>query len=643
MPLLTLSQVTKEYASQVIIEGVSMQLQPGQKAGLIGPNGSGKTTILKIISGELKPDQGQVHLAKGTSIGYLTQQPPELKEGTLRRHLEHPLRNVFALKKELSTLEEKISSRAEQEGRAEEQDLQRYAALTAAFEEQQGYQVEKRLFGIAKGLGFKEEDLGRDLSTFSGGEKTRARLAGLLLQELDLLLLDEPTNFLDLEALEWLEKHLRDLKAALLVVSHDRFFLDRVAGSIFAVQGRKLKAYSGNYSAYQQQLALESLSAAREQQRLERIKAREERLVREAKADERSKRQARSRQKRLDKLNTLEGPPQAAQGFKLGLGYSGRSGRQVIIFDNVSKEFAGRKLFTDLSFEINWGDRVALIGPNGSGKSTLLKLIAGDFAPTAGTIRLGPAVKVTYFDQEQQQLDPGQTLLKTITAASDYNSGEARSHLGRYLFTGDAVFKLVRDLSGGEKNRLALARLALKSGNCLLMDEPTSHLDLPALEEIETVLANYPGTLIIVSHDRYFLKGLANRVFELKNGCLQLHNYSFDNYLAEKEADAALNRHSLKKDDQKQLDKKKRQEEHRRRQAAQKNRRRLKNEQISLEEAISAKEEAIKSLEETLASPEHYGDHHELAALGGRLEEAKKELGKLFASWEEVSAKLEEA
>ncbi len=642
MPLLTLSQVTKEYADQVIIDGVSMQLEPGQKAGLIGPNGSGKTTILKIISGELKPDQGEVHLAKGISLGYLTQQPPELKESTLRRHLEYPLKEVYDLKKELSFLEEKIATRAEQKGYAEEQDLQRYSELTAAFEEQQGYQVEKRLLGIAKGLGFKEEDLNRDLGTFSGGEKTRARLAGLLLRELDLLLLDEPTNFLDLEALEWLEKHLRELKAALLVVSHDRFFLDRVAGSIFALQGRRLKAYSGNYSAYQQQLALETLSAGREQQRLERIRAREERLVREAKGDERSKRQARSRQKRLAKMDPLEGPSEGAKHFKLGLGYSGRSGHQVIIFENVSKEFTGDKLFSDLTFEINWGDRVALVGPNGAGKSTLLKMIAGDLAPTAGKIRLGPSVKVTYFAQEQQQLDPSLTLVETITAASGYNTGEARNHLGRYLFSGDAVFKQVRDLSGGEKNRLALARLALASGNCLLMDEPTSHLDLPALEETETVLANYPGTLIIVSHDRYFLKGLANRVFLLQNGRLKIHNNSFDQYLAEKESAAAINEHPFKKDDQKQLEKKNRQEAHRRRQDAQKKRRLLKDEQARLEEAISAQEEAIKTIEETLASPEHYGDHNELAALGRRLEAAKKELNLLFKNWEEVSAKLEE-
>ena len=640
MPLLTLSQVTKAYGAEVILDGITLQMQPGEKAGLIGPNGSGKTTLLKIIAAESEADEGELHLARGARIGYLPQEPRPLSEGTLRRHLEHPLRHIFDLKTEMDRLEKKISEEAETEGRTSEGDLERYAALTNRFEQEGGYQVEKRLLGVARGLGFSEADLKRPLSTFSGGEKTRARLAGLLLQDLDLLLLDEPTNFLDLSALDWLEKFLRDLNCALLVVSHDRFFLDRVVNRIFALRSHKIKAYSGNYSAYQKQLDLDRLSGERDYRHQQRIKARQERLVREAKADERSKRQARSRQKGLTKMEEIERPDED-RGFKLGLGYSGRSGRQVVIFDQVRKEFDGKAVFDDLSFEINWGDRIALIGPNGAGKSTLLKLIAGTLTPEAGAVRLGPAVRITYFDQEQEQLNPHLTLLETITAASELDLKEARNHLGRYLFQGDDVFKRVSELSGGEKNRLALARLALKSGNCLLMDEPTSHLDLPALEEIEKVLAHYPGTLIIVSHDRYFLKGLANRVFELENGVIRVHNHSFDRYLSEKELAGKQAGTNEKEQEQKREGKRKKQEEHRRRQAEQKHRRRLKDQQAGLEEEISSREAEIKALEETLATPDHYGDHTTLAEKGNRLEQARSELAALIGRWEEISERLD--
>ena len=640
MPLLTLSQVKKTYGADVILDGITMQVQPGEKAGLIGPNGSGKTTLLKIINGEIEPDSGEFHLARGARTGYLPQEPLPLFEGTLRRHLEYPLRHIFDMKAEISCLEEKIARRAETEGRAPEEDLERYADLTGRFEEEGGYQVEKKLLGVARGLGFTGTDLERELSTFSGGEKTRARLAGLLLQDLDLLLLDEPNNFLDLSALEWLEKYLRELSCAQLVVSHDRFFLDRVVGRIFALQKHRVKSYSGNYSSYQQQLELERLSSEREHRHRELNKAREERLVREAKGDERSKRQAKSRQKRLEKMEDVE-PPARDQSFKLGLGYSGRSGNKVIVFEAVRKEFDGNIVFDDLNFEIHWGDRVALIGPNGAGKSTLLKLIAGDLEPTAGSVHLGPSVEVTYFAQEQEQLVPQWTLLDTITASSELDQREARNHLGRYLFKGDDVFKRVGDLSGGEKNRLALARLALKNGNCLLMDEPTSHLDLPALEEIETVLARYPGTLIIVSHDRYFLKGLASRVFELQNGAIQIHDQSFERYLQDKEKAAGQGGVKEKEPDRKQEEKRKRQEDHRHRQAEQRNRRRLQDEQTRLEEEINAKEEEIRELEETLASPERYGDHSELAELGDRLGQAKANLSELMHRWEEVTSRLE--
>ena len=646
MPLLTLSQIEKSYGINTILSGISLQIQSYEKTGLIGPNGSGKTTLLNIIAGEVEADRGDVHLAKNISVGYLRQDVPEIPSGNLLAHLEYPLKHILDMKKVITEYEDKIARDAEKNGgedKLNKQLLEDYAKLTASFEEAGGYKMESKLRGVARGLGFSNEDLNRDISSFSGGEKTRARLAGLLLQDLDLLLLDEPTNFLDFAALEWLEKYLRDVRCALLVVSHDRYFLDRVVSRIFALNNHQIKVYNGNYTSYQEKLELESKAAEREYKQQQLLREREERLVREAKADERSKKQARSRQKRLEKLQVSGKPVLKEQSFKHNFNYTRRSGRQVIVLEEVCKSFDDgdmeRDLFKKISFQIRWGDRVALVGPNGSGKSTLLKLIAGSLKPDCGLIKIGPSVQVLYFDQEQEQLKKDKSLLETIIEASDMDIKQARNHLGRYLFKGDAVFKKVSDLSGGEKSRLSLARLALSSGNCLLMDEPTSHLDLPAVEELESLLDSFPGTLVIVSHDRYFLKGLANRVFELNNGHLKVNDCSFEQYLA------SYNHEDLKNTGQNEIrikEKRRRQEEHHHQQVEQKRLRKVKKDLEMIEEEITRRENFITFIENKLSDPNSYGDHKQLTDLGIELQEAREELADLLRAWEEVINRLEQ-
>lgn len=646
MPLLTLSQIKKSYGINTILSGISLQLQANEKAGLIGPNGSGKTTLLRIIAGEIEADQGELHLDKKASIGYLSQETPEIPSGTLLKHLEYPLKDVLDMKQVISDLENEIALGASKYGNSDlsiNEYLDQYAEVTESFEEAGGYKLESKLRGVARGLGFAENDFKRNISSFSGGEKTRARLAGLLLQNLDLLLLDEPTNFLDLAALEWLEKYLRDLHCALLVVSHDRYFLDRVVNRIFALQDHKIKAYSGNYTSYREKVKLENKTAEKEFQQQQLLKEREERLVREAKADERSKKQARSRQKRLEKMQALSEPEKKQQSFKLDFNYTGRSGQQVVVFEEVYKNFedAGvkKEVFRNLSFQIRWGDRVAVVGPNGSGKSTLLKMIASYLKPDSGLVKLGPSVQVLYFDQEQEQLKMEKNLVDTIIEASDMDIRQARNHLGRYLFRGDDVFKKVGDLSGGEKSRLALARLSLSSGNCLLMDEPTSHLDLPAMEELEQLLRNFPGTLVIVSHDRYFLKGLANRVFDLKNKLLKVYDCSFEQYLDRFESKESFN---LRQCDGRVEDKKRRQEEHRQRQLEQKRSRKMKKDLERIEYEISDHEQLIERIEKKLSEPKLYGDHKQLAELGVELQQAREELNELLKKWEEAISIMEE-
>jgi len=616
--------VSVSFGGQPVLTNLSLQLQRGEKAGLIGPNGSGKTTLLRIISGELEPDSGTVSLARGTTVGYLPQELNWHAGGTLRAYLEQALRDLFWLKEEMTRLEHVIAAAA---GKAEAEELeallQKYGQAAAQFETAEGYSAASRIQSVALGLGFKESDLERDLLKFSGGEKTRARLAALLLQQPELLLLDEPTNFLDMEGVEWLERYLRDSTGSLVVVSHDRYFIDKVAGRIFSLQEGSVKSYRGNYSAYLVQREQEQEAAERAYRKRQALLEREERLIREAKIDERSKRQARSRQKRLEKLEAVERPVEN-RSFTPGFDFSGRGSRRVIRFEGVSKAYGHRVLFSDLSFEINWGDRVALVGPNGAGKSTLLKLIAAVEKPDSGRISLGPSVNVTYFSQEQEQLHPERTLLDEIISSSDLDIRQARNHLGAYLFRGDAVFKKVKDLSGGEKCRLALARLALSEGNCLLMDEPTSHLDLPAIEELEKALQNYPGTLIIVSHDRFFLQNLVNRVMELSQSGLRIFNGSFQYYQEQRENSGTSPGLSGKVEEARDELKQKRREEYRRRLERQRRERRLQEEQARLEDSITAVERNIARLEKTLASPEHYGDYSSLLELTAAWKKRRK-------------------
>lgn len=639
MALLMLTEISKSFGVERILEDITLQLQPGTKAGLIGPNGSGKSTLLQIIAGLLEPDSGAISLTRGTGVGYLPQEPGAAARGTLRRHLEAPFCRLLELQQEIAALEQEIARRARQPGSEElDRALSRYGDCRRLFEDGGGYLFESRIEAVATGLGFALPDLDREIARFSGGEKARADLAALLLSDPDLLLLDEPTNFLDFEGLTWLERHLIDSPATLLVVSHDRFFLDRVAMQIFALQGNTVQSYRGNYSAYRSEYEAERKSMERAYLEQQRLIARTERQIRESKADRRSKRQARSRQKQLEKLTELH-RPEAEKRFHLDLAYSGRSGRKVITAAGVARSFGARRLFEDLSFEIRWGDRVALVGPNGSGKSTLMKMIAGVEQPSAGEIRLGPAVSVAYFAQEREQLHPERSVLEEITAASDLDLPQARSHLGRYLFSGDDVFKKTAALSGGEKSRLALARLALRPGNCLLMDEPTSHLDLPALEELEAVLRHFPGTLVVISHDRYFLKDLANRVFELRQGRLTICEGSFQRYLestesrpeeepVEEEAAAAERKRLALLERQRDREKERRQ-------------RRLLEEQHRLEEQIQAAEKTLSRYEKLLSTPDDYGDFNRLRELNEGLSGARQQLGDLLGRWEKVGLQLE--
>ena len=641
MGILSLQNISKTFAGQPILNGVSFQMHSDDKAGLIGPNGCGKSTLLKIIKGDIEADSGNVHISSGATLGYLPQEPRPPGEGTLRSLLEKPLQPLLDIKKEISRLEQEISSKSNSGENNKEIDnlLRRYGELREDFSQRGGYEIESRIKAVSRGVGFAPDELNKNILYFSGGEITRARLASLLLQEPEFLLLDEPTNFLDINGLEWLEKYLKDWKGSLLIVSHDRFFLDRVVNRILNLQNGKIKYYPGNYSSFVRQKEQEDISLQRQYQKQQEYIKKEQKLIREADGHERSQRQARSREKRLEKLETIE-PPSSGNsrpGIEFSLNRS--SGKIVISLEDISKFYGTFTLFEGVTLEILRGERVALVGPNGSGKSTLLKLIAGEETPTGGRIKTGSFVNISYFSQEQDELHPEYSVLEEIAEAGKPDFRQARQHLGGYLFQGDDVFKKVGSLSSGEKSRLALARLALYNTNCLLMDEPTSHLDLPALENMEEALNNFPGTLIIVSHDRYFLNRLTNRVIEIGSGQIQSFYGSYTEYLEQKkEAD-----NNTRQNQDKESDLKKQEHQRRRRAIKEKQRRQKKLQQLQeqLENSIAGAEAEVTSLEEKLSSPDYYGDYQKLLELHQQLQEARSSLSSYLEQWEQVSVELE--
>ncbi len=648
MTLFSLRNVAKYYGEVEVLSDVSMQLDKAEKAGLVGANGTGKTTLLKIIKGLENPDDGVVHTARGLSTGYLSQRPELVSESTLWHFLEQSAGEVVELKQQLSDLEHQMASKNARENQELLDELMvRYGRLTQRFEQQGGYSAEHRIRDVAYGLGFSLEDFSRQVVHFSGGEKTRVQLASLLLQEHDLLLLDEPTNNLDADAIQWLEKYLASWRGAFLVVSHDRFFLDRVAEKIFFLDCKQLKAYRGNYSAFAAQRQLEQASQEKEFEKQQDLLEKEKHFIQTAKADERTKRQARSREKRLEKIAPLNAPSTPNKSMKLGFDFSGRSGDIVVSLENVSKTFDTNPLFSQVNIEIRWGDRIAIVGPNGAGKSTLLKIITGEGSCTEGTVRLGPSVQVAYFDQEQRHLDPELTLAACIIQASGMIEKEARNYLGRFLFRGDDVFKKIRDLSGGEKSRLALARTALMESNLLILDEPTNHLDINGMEKLEATLVNYPGTLLLVSHDRYFVSRIASKIIEVRNGRVTLYKQDYQRYLEQKAVQQEETGGSSEPTprDKARFARKEQQEkekaEKQRMLVRKREQRRVKQHVDELEFQVQEAERQVEELEKQLAAPDVYDDFYQARMIMEELSAARERVKALLYAWEEAAEALE--
>ena len=534
--ILSCSNICKAFGTDVILDNVSFHVNEHEKAAIVGINGAGKSTLLKIIVGELSADSGSVVIAKSTTVGYLSQQQDLTPGNTIWEEVLSVKADILAIEENIRRLEHHMK---EVEGEELESLLKQYTQLTHRFESENGYAVKSEVTGVLKGLGFSEEDFGMKVETLSGGQKTRVALSKLLLRTPDIIMLDEPTNHLDLESIRWLEGFLSSYKGAVILVAHDRYFLDKIVTKVVELENTHAETFMGNYTTYSEKKQAERYAKLRAYLNQQREIKHQEKVIETLRSYNREKsiKRAESREKMLNKIERVDKPVELNDKMNIILEPNIQSGNDVLTVKRLAKGFDGVSLFEDVSFEVKRGDRIAIIGSNGTGKTTMLKIINGILPADSGEYRLGAKVYVGYYDQEHHVLDPANTVFDEIqNAYPDIDNTRVRNLLAAFLFTGDDVFKLIGDLSGGEKARVSLAKLMLSDANFLILDEPTNHLDIVSKEILEQAVASYTGTIVYVSHDRYFINKTATRVFELTDKRLVQYEGNYDYYLDKRDA-----------------------------------------------------------------------------------------------------------
>ena len=636
MIVLSAQSIAKSFGALAVLKDVSLTLNQGERMGLVGVNGCGKTTLMRIIAGLESQDSGEISLARGVRVGYLAQQDMATGGSSVWAELEQVYTPVFEMEKRLRALEAEMEQAHEDAPRFARLSGE-YDRLTQRFEESDGYSWRSMVSGVLNGLGFKPSQYEQSVDSLSGGEKTRLCLARLLLQKPDLLLLDEPTNHLDMETLAWLEAYLSAYKGSVLVISHDRYFLDHVCTCMVEILMGQSEQYRGNYTRYieQRQERFETRLRAYELQQKE-IERQQAIIARYRMYNrEKSIRAAESREKALERMEKLDKPVDE-RAIRFRFEARRRTGEDVLTLREVSKAFGEKHLFGPLDLHVRAGERIALIGPNGVGKSTLIKLITGDVPADTGTIRYGANVDMGYYDQHQSTLSPDKTVLDEVwDRFPQMEQSNVRGALGMFLFTGEDVFKPIRMLSGGEKGRVALTALMLRKDNLLLLDEPTNHLDMDSREVLEDALAGFGGTIIAVSHDRYFINRVADRIIEMRPDGVTEYMGNYDDYLEKKnrptEQEAAGGKTKT------ELEKEKRREKQSRQALRQ-----LKVRAQEAEKAVGDKEEEIASLEAQMADPALYADAQRAAEVQRSYQRAKDELAALYEAWEQAEAQLSE-
>lgn len=641
--ILSCQNISKSFGTDEILKNVSFHIEENEKAAVVGINGAGKSTLLKIIMKQENPDEGEVTLAKDKTIGYLAQYQDVSGHHTIYEEVLDSKRDMIEMEERLRNMEAQMNTLS---GEALEQLLDTYHKLSHEFEQVNGYAYRSEVTGILKGLGFTEEEFDKKMSELSGGQKTRVSLGKLLVTKPDILLLDEPTNHLDIESIRWLETFLMNYKGAVLIVSHDRYFLDRVVSKVVEIFQHKGYVYQGNYSDYAKKKAAIRAAMIRQYYNQQREIRHQEEVIAKLKSFNREKsiKRAESREKLLDKIERIEKPTEDNTDIRIVLEPNVVSGNDVLKVEGLTKAFPPVQLFSGIHFEVKRGERVALIGNNGTGKTTILKIINELVSPDAGTVTLGSNVHIGYYDQEHQQLHMEKTIFDEI--ADDYpdlNNTKVRNVLAAFLFTDDDVYKRIEDLSGGERGRVALAKLMLSDANFLILDEPTNHLDITSKEILEEALKNYTGTVFFVSHDRYFINQTATRILELTGETVVNYIGNYDYYLekhdqmvalyVKKPETAAQAETSVKETAQKvdwQTQK-----------AEQARIRKIENALKKAEEKIAELEDKIASIDAECAKPEVAVNSAKLGELTKQQSEYQEELDKQYEVWEELSMELD--
>ncbi len=640
--ILACSHIEKKFNDQTIFSDATFHINDGERAALVGSNGAGKTTLLRIIVGELPADGGEITTAKDKTIGYLPQQQGYHSENSIYEELLDVKKDIVELDRSIRGMEQQMPQAS---GAELEAMLEKYHRLQTEFEARDGYACKSQIMGIINGLGFCGGDVDQCINTLSGGQKTRVALGKLLLLEPDLLILDEPTNHLDLSSIEWLENYLANYKGSVLIVSHDRYFLDRISEKVIEIDHGTITVFSGNYSDYAKKKEQLRSSLRKQYENYERTVKHQEAVIEKLRSFNREKsiKRAESREKMLEKLTPVEKPAEQGRTIHFELSPEKVSGNDVLFVEGFAKSFGENHLFDHVTFDLRRGQRAAIIGKNGTGKTTLLKILCQELPPDRGSARFGTNVEIGYYDQEHNVLHEDKTIFDEIhDDYPDLNNTKIRNVLAAFLFTGDDVYKKISLLSGGEKGRVSLAKLMLSKANLLLLDEPTNHLDIESKEILEEALNNYTGTVLFVSHDRYFIQKTATKILDLTGNALLSYDGDYSWYLEKKETveklhlNPQVSGHDAEKtESDAKLDWKEQKEREAKR-------RKIENSYNKTEEEIHTIEQRLSLIDDTMSLPEYATDVGKLTELAKEKEQKERDLERAMEAWETYAEQLEQ-